>query len=395
MLRFRRVAGLIVVTGLAVMLGGVAGASAATVQVVDGTAVFSAGNGERNDVRAGGLPDIESPSPTTEIADAGALLVAGPGCVQVDVHSAYCPGEDPSASDPMPLVISTGGAADRVVVDDPVGLRPVTIDGGAGADVLHAGSHSGGPAELIGGPGDDVLTTSTNGLGLPTLRGGAGDDVLKLGGAAGGKAFGGAGRDQISFCCGFFPLELDGGPGADTYAFESGDVRADGVLAGPGADSLDHSLATRALTFDLSACPGCFEQVVGSSLDDSITGDADGPGDRRRSRERCARRRRRPRRAGRRRGRRHDRRPGRLPRQRALRDGCRRGGRRPMGPRRQGLRAGQPRLSRAARASRGVGRHISSPAASITGRTSIAVWRASGICAASSSARSTVSHSTA
>ncbi len=75
---------------------------------------------------------------------------------------------------------------------------PVTLRGGAGADVLIGGSGpdklygGAGPDKLIGGAGNDVLV---GGAGNDQLIGGPGNDVLK----------GGAGFDTIS-----------GGPGENT-----------------------------------------------------------------------------------------------------------------------------------------------------------------------------------
>src|SRR3954465_13097875 len=85
-------------------------ASAAHIEVADGTLVFTAEVGERNDVQAGARN-----LPTFTINDDGAPLTAGAGCVQVSPSSATCD-EDPL--NPLPLSIATRDGDDRVLVDD-------------------------------------------------------------------------------------------------------------------------------------------------------------------------------------------------------------------------------------------------------------------------------------
>jgi hypothetical protein len=59
---------------------GVSAASASTIAVVDGTAVFTGAPGEVNDVQM--VPPFEAPA-TLKITDAGAALTAGAGCTQM------------------------------------------------------------------------------------------------------------------------------------------------------------------------------------------------------------------------------------------------------------------------------------------------------------------------
>ena len=105
------------------------------------------------------------------------------------------------------LSIRTGGGNDVVLVSTDVTV-PVTIDGGAGNDLLAGG---GGRSVLIGGEGNDLL------------YGAGGDDVL-LGGVGNDLLFGGGGNDVLS-----------GGDGVDIIDGSSG---RDVVIGGLGSDVL-------------------------------------------------------------------------------------------------------------------------------------------------------------
>lgn len=268
----------VLVTVLAASLGLTAAmASAATVAVVDGTVVFTAAPEEVNDVRAGTIATRSAPALT--VIDTGAPLIAGSGCQSVDADTAWCP--EPF-EDPRPLVVSAGDGNDHVIVDDFM-RRDVRISGGTGNDTLHAGSSIAGAPVLDGGPGDDVVSTAENGNGNPTLRGGAGDDVLTIGEMGGGTALGGDGNDRIIFegDAAQIPVRLDGGAGDDTYTFGAGQFLPGAMVPGPGIDTLDQSDSAVPpflfpLTFDMSACPGCVERVIGTSGADRITGDGRG-----------------------------------------------------------------------------------------------------------------------
>jgi Ca2+-binding RTX toxin-like protein len=259
--------------GLCVAVAGAIGllapaAHAATVQVVDGTAVFTAARGEHNDVRAGTLAIRDGR--TLRIDDAGAPLTAGAGCQQLDVGSVWCP-EDPPGS--LALSVSTGDQNDRVVIDDSV-FRTVTVHGGSGDDTIHVGNSVGTPAVLDGGSGDDQLSTAMNSSDTPTLRGGRGNDVLTILEGGGANAFGGGGNDRIVYVGAPIRqvVRLAGGDGNDTYTFPD-HFPAGSIVPGPGFDTLDQSTVTHALDFDLSTCSGCVERVIGTALDDQILGD--------------------------------------------------------------------------------------------------------------------------
>jgi len=253
-----------VVLGAAIASSAVSTAAAATVAVVDGTVVFTASPGERNDVTARELT----------ISDAGAPLVAGAGCTQLDANTASC-SEPPFAG--FPLTVFTGDRNDRAQLDSAC-CRQLTLRGGTGADALTVTSDSGAPADLDGGPGDDTLLTNEQLGGAPILRGGDGDDTLRVCciSTLGGVLYGGPGNDRLDWTSAGrdeqFPLLLDGGGGNDAYSF--------GILffgsamaAGSGLDTLDQSSGFFSLDFDMDACPACVERVIGTREGDHIAGD--------------------------------------------------------------------------------------------------------------------------
>jgi Ca2+-binding RTX toxin-like protein len=272
----RRIARAATALAVGIMSAQAASASAATIEVVDGTAVFTAAPGEANNVRAGTLaaPDTVS----LKVIDAGAPLTAGPGCKQLDANSAWCP--DPLSPAPfqplLALTVQLGDGNDRVNVDDR-GTRPVTVYGDDGDDTIHFGSGEGTSPVLVGGPGDDDISTTNNGDGTPVLRGGPGADVLRISGLGGGLAYGGTGPDRLVYSALIGPgstLQLDGGQGDDRYTFTNGYIPG-AVVAGAGFDTLDQSAITSALPLfiDMATCPGCFQHVIGTSNEDQITGD--------------------------------------------------------------------------------------------------------------------------
>jgi Ca2+-binding RTX toxin-like protein len=261
------------------LLGGafVPAAHAATVEVVNGTAVFIAAPGEVNDVRAGTI-DMPSSAGVLKVVDTGAALIAGPGCQlqEAIANTVFCPEERLSS---LPLVVWAGDRDDRVYVDD-WEARSVTLHGQDGNDTMHAGSSTAGAPVLDGGPGNDDLSTSENGDGNPLLLGGPGEDVLTINELGGGTEIGGAGDDQLVFdgSPARNPVRLDGGFGNDTYTFRPPEYAGSGAMVpGPGLDTLDESqLPVRSfssLTFDMATCPGCVERVIGSPVGDHITGD--------------------------------------------------------------------------------------------------------------------------
>ena len=253
-----------IAVGAVIGSSGASTAAAATVAVVDGSVVFTASPGERNDVTAHELT----------ISDAGAPVTAGTGCTQLDAHTVSCP-EPPFAA--FPLTVHTGDRNDRALLDSAC-CRLLTLRGGTGADALTVTSDSGTPAELDGGPGDDMLLTNEQLGGAPVLRGRGGDDTLRVCCVTtlGGELYGGPGDDRLDWTSASrdeqVPLLLDGGGGDDTYSFGAL-FFGSAMAAGAGFDTLDQSDGFFSLDFDLDACPACVERVVGTREGDHIVGD--------------------------------------------------------------------------------------------------------------------------
>jgi Ca2+-binding RTX toxin-like protein len=265
----RRVAVTAAVLATGALLASASAASAARIEVIDGTAVFTAGSGERNNVRA----VTRFPVTMLTVSDT-APLHAGHGCRLIAEDTATCD-EDPLA--PRPLVVSTRDRGDNVLIDDDE-FRQVTVHSGSGNDHVDVGSRVGAPALLDGGSGDDELTTRENSPDNPILKGGDGDDVLTLSEAGGGQAYGGDGDDRLVFAARLIsgpPLLLDGGDGNDTYKFTQ-QLIPTSMVAGSGFDTLDEGgpIAPFAgIDFDMSTCPGCVERVIGTATADHIAGD--------------------------------------------------------------------------------------------------------------------------
>ena len=125
-----------------------------------------------------------------------------------------------------------------------------------------------GGNDLYDGEGGRLLGTLSAGAGNDTLVGGAGRDRLR--GEAGSDSIeGGAGSDR-----------LDGGSEDDTI---DGGAGADGLAGGDGIDTLVYAGSAAGVIVDLDAGEGSggdaagdtlsgFERVVGSALDDEISG---------------------------------------------------------------------------------------------------------------------------
>jgi Ca2+-binding RTX toxin-like protein len=154
-------------------------AQAATVEVSAGALRITAQPGETNAIDIG---------PGATVADSGAPLTLGPGCMPQGIE-ALCVGAtrveaDLSDSDdvltlsaPLPADLNGGEGNDSLTVIAAV----ATLDGGLGNDTLTAAT---GADALSGGPGFDTLTA------------GEGDDRLD-GGTGGDAADGGGGADSI------------------------------------------------------------------------------------------------------------------------------------------------------------------------------------------------------
>jgi hypothetical protein len=234
--------------------------------------LFTAAGGERNRVtmaRSTSTGDLV-------LHDAGALLSAGPGCVQVDPGTASCH--------------ATRAYLDAGDGDDAVTVSPITsglfsVRGGAGDDVLSGGG------SLAGGPDSDVLHGGDHcdQLCQPgLLDGGSGDDVLR--GGAADETLSGDGSGPIwpaGFDYGRPPTDdgggndvLDGGAGTDkaTYADRESPVHVDLVArlvtgAGGERDRLEGiEDAAGGKAADLLLGDGAANQLEGDSGNDRIDG---------------------------------------------------------------------------------------------------------------------------
>ena len=96
----------------AVGLAGVSAssASAATVEIFDGTVVFSAAPGEVNNVRSGAFSGAGS---NLTIIDSAATVAAGAGCEQIDAHTARCPEDEIGPA--RPLIVWARDGNDRLI----------------------------------------------------------------------------------------------------------------------------------------------------------------------------------------------------------------------------------------------------------------------------------------
>jgi Ca2+-binding RTX toxin-like protein len=116
------------------------------------------------------------------------------------------------------LVLNASGGDDSFTSsDDLAPLIRITVDGGAGNDVLTTGA---GNDVLIGGDGDDSLTS---GGGADTLDGGAGNDQVR-GGTGNDVARLGAGDDSFVWNVGDASDTVEGGDGFDTMRFNGNDL---------------------------------------------------------------------------------------------------------------------------------------------------------------------------
>ncbi len=186
-----------------------------------------------------------------------------------------------------------GTAGDDTIHVDPAGADQVTISnntqmigtfpagdsvlvfGGSGGDTIEASAALMTPVELNGGGGNDSITGGgaddmlIGGPGANTLSGGQGDDMLVSDTAELDSLSGGTGNDTYLII-----------PGGDPIVDETGDTT--------GIDTLDFSQAVMGVTVDLTktsgelqtvddrgdelALQGSFENVTGTTYNDTITG---------------------------------------------------------------------------------------------------------------------------
>ncbi len=214
------------------------------------------GQGASDDVISGGTGDDTldgGPGPSTlvESADGNFTLVSG-AMAGEGTLTGNLTGTDVLIGVER-AQLTGGNSANTIDVSGFTG--PVTLDGGAGNDILTGGS---GGAVISGGAGNDILTggdggaTITGGAGLDTITGGAGNDDLR-GGDDNDQINGGAGLDLLFGDAGNDSLNggddndtLNGSAGSDTLNGAAGDDVLNGnggsgdiLTGGTGNDTLD------------------------------------------------------------------------------------------------------------------------------------------------------------
>ena len=238
-------------------------ASAGTVEAAGADLDFTARSGEANEVTLA-LTSHSRGTVTIRVADAGADLEAGPGCVAVTAREASCEIAGTSRPRIAWIRVYLGDEDDSLIADIPCDLADIycefEADGAGGNDHL-----VGRPDEidyLYGGEGNDLLEGRAGAECLPRgprprcvgdhLSGGAGDDLLR----------GGAGND-----------EFDPGEGADSI--HGGAGRYDKVwyhLAGAGVRVELDDLANDGPPGERDNVRSDVEVVFGSPGDDTLIG---------------------------------------------------------------------------------------------------------------------------
>jgi Ca2+-binding RTX toxin-like protein len=232
--------------------------------------------GAGNDILTGG-----DGSDTVDYSDAAAGLT-------VDLAQGFAgTGTDRDTLSAIEHVL--GSAFGDTLIGDDFGNR---LSGGAGNDTMTGG---GGVDRFDGGEGSDTVSYASDTAGLSldlenqdastgvaagetltsveNLIGGSGNDTLK-GDGSDNRLAGGAGDDLLDGRDG--ANTLDGGAGNDRLLAGIGRNALDG---GAGVDTVDYSQATAGRTIDLQASGSDsdslirIENVIGSSLNDVITGD--------------------------------------------------------------------------------------------------------------------------
>jgi Ca2+-binding RTX toxin-like protein len=240
----------LVVVGLALLAP--ANAFGSTVsRVVEngiGSLEYYAAPGKAND-----LEIVSADDRTMTITDAGEMILAGDGCLQVDPHQVTCSPVDSATfflADLGDTAAVVGGTVRVTIIggseDDDLGVCAAcrgTLIGGSGDDTLHGGglgsSLSGetGSDNIVGGGGRDEINA---GAGADTISGRRGRDLIRPS----------SGNDTV-----------DGGPGRDRLFLDSApgpvfvDLRTD-TVTGWGTKAVTH-----------------IENVTGSVYADTMRGD--------------------------------------------------------------------------------------------------------------------------
>jgi len=226
-----------------------------------------------------------------------------------------------TASDAVTISLVAGGSGAEAIGDTYVNIENLTgsnhadtLTGDAGANVLSGGSGNdlleggGGADTLDGGAGDDTASYAGSSAGVtidlrPTTGTGSGGDaegdvLLNIenvtGSASGDTLFGDGGANILdggngndSFVGGAGDDTILGGNGNDTLRGQAG---ADALNGGDGFDTVRYDWDAGPVTVDLGATSGphgtagdatgdtliSIEQIYGTALGDSITGDTNG-----------------------------------------------------------------------------------------------------------------------
>ncbi|MCC0049839.1 MAG: cadherin domain-containing protein, partial [Rhodobiaceae bacterium] len=256
----------------------------------DGDDTIDGGAGADTITGGAGADDIDGGADTDTIS-----FAASTQAVTVDLASGTGAGGDAQGDTYANIENVIGSNLGDTLIGD---AGDNSLDGGSGDDILRGG---GGADALIGGAGSDTAdytgsaSAVTVNLGAGTASGGdaqgdtlssieniigsANNDILTGDGSI-NRIEGGDGNDLIS--AGGGNDIIIGGAGDDTLI---GGAGADDFDGGTGTDTLDYSASASAVTVNLTAGTGSggdaqgdtmtgVENVIGSGLDDILTGDA-------------------------------------------------------------------------------------------------------------------------
>jgi hypothetical protein len=221
-------------------------AQASRVYVDGDTLVIAAAPGEINALTVQGNA---SKYGTYVVADAGAIMTVGDGCVGSPVAAKVAVCTVPAGYDAA-LSLSLGDGPDVATVWAPV--RDLEADGGAGDDLLSIPGASDGSTFVQLGGGNDTLDIEGSYGWDVQVYGGDGNDSIDASAQDGGWYYGEGGDDTITV-----GGWVSGGEGADTInssgqgygtyfgdggddVIDTDDSEFDRIDCGLGADALTH-----------------------------------------------------------------------------------------------------------------------------------------------------------